>query len=170
MSDIKFALVVKYIRQSIRVRETAQYGAAECAHTAQVVRIKRLLHFLFACYLLTTAIIFLIVVPIYSHGTTPSIDMLLLLSDVATFYMAFSVFDYRKRLISGAVRFRSLTAFQIFYGILTIVVMLSGNSLATDIIDRLIGLLFLSFFYAPVDIAVRVRSFFKHKHSPAIRP
>ena len=55
-------------------------------------------------------------------------------------------------------------------GVLAIVVMLSGNSLATDIIDRLIGLLFLSFFYAPVDIAVRVRSFFKHKHSPAIRP
>ena len=129
---------------------------------------KRLFLFLFVCYLLGTAIIFMTLALIYLRTGTTAFGMLIVLSDIATFYMALSVSNYRKRLINGAKRFRSLTAFQLFYAVLTLVVLLSGNSFRTDLIDRLVGLLFLSFFYAPVDIVARTHRFLKHRHSAPV--
>ena len=129
---------------------------------------KRFLLFLFGCYLIGTAIIFLIVMPIIWKTSTTVVAVMIVLADIATFYMAFSVFNYRKRLINGVKRFMTLTVFKIFYTVLTVVSFIIAKSLTSDLIDRLVGLLFLSLFYAPVDMLARAHRFLKYRHSAAV--
>ena len=108
------------------------------------------------------------VTPIIWKTSTTAGAVVIVLADIATFYMAFSVFNYRKRLINGVKRFMSLTVFKIFYTIVTLASFVLAKSFTTDLIDRLVGLLFLSLFYAPVDMLARVHHFLKYRHSAAV--
>ena len=116
---------------------------------------------------MATAIISLIgTLAVWRQYAVP-VNTFVMLAEAATFYMAFSVLNYRKRLIRGTAHFWSLTVFKIFYCVLTLVIIAISRSLATDFIDRIVGLLVLSLVYAPVDMLARTRTFLKARHAAA---
>ncbi len=116
---------------------------------------------------MATAVISLLgTLAVWSKYAVP-VNTLVILAEAATFYMAFSVLNYRKKLIRGTAHFWSLTVFKIFYCVLTLVIIVNSRSLATDIIDRIIGLLALSLVYAPVDVLARTRTFLKARNAAA---
>jgi hypothetical protein len=78
----------------------------------------------------------------------------------STYYMAVSVFDYRRRILKGERYPKSLRVFQVFYwtGLigLTLFFLSNPSSGITREVDRIVLLVALSFFYAPIDLLSRL--------------
>ena len=111
---------------------------------------------LFGIYLIGMAIFGFI----WAGIARPGSFMLLATASLSTTYMGFSVLDYRSRILHGGRYPASLRIFQLFYWVLTIPLFLllaPLHSLMKDFVDRLASLLFLSLFYAPIDLVFRLR-------------
>jgi hypothetical protein len=132
-----------------------------------IKRVRRIFLLLFGYYLLAVAVFTSLSLVFFGGPATSSLFVVLIIAP--TYYMALSVFEYRRRILKGERYPKSLRVFKVFYWTGTILLFLLlfviPQPALTQVVNRILFLVVLSYLYSPVDLLSRLYVFSKRRRA-----